>query len=304
MFHFKRRTLWIIIYITIPLIIVLNRLGPELETDDDAPAELLSQWSLDEIALDCDEEANERICVLPLDKSADVYISAVLDRLPLSSVPIPEGVTLSTYSQGGYFIGTAQYAARTALAPSVTEFFSNWLPQGSKVDWVVSGPGDPSELAAVAKRVDSLVGVGTELLPDVPKALATLDSPALGDQDQLAFLMWIEILKQRLAGYSVQVTWDHRQRTSRVQFNTTLSPDVFSPAKETELEPILSAYVASSLQRVRQQNPLHRYAVTAVVYDVPFEYFIQQPERLSQIDLAAVNRMREFSLEQITQEKP
>lgn len=301
MFQFKRRTLWIIIYVTIPLIFILNQLGP---TEEGAEPGLFSstpqtQWSLDDISAQCNEAYEQ--CTIALDNSDEVFVSAVVDRLPISAVDVPASVEPSTYEQGGKFVVTVRAANRRRAQRELLAFLRDWIPSDAQRDWVVTG--DISIDEARDWRLNANEGEGKSVISTRPigPALTVINTPSVGHPDQLAYLIWMEILKQRLAGYSVQMTWDHRQQQSRVLINQTVVNEADAPVTPAELEPVLAAYLDSANQRLRSQEQIHRYLTTAVVYQIPFEYFIEQPERLQAITLEAVNEMREDTLAQIAQ---
>jgi predicted Zn-dependent peptidase len=109
----------------------------------------------------------------------------------------------------------------------------------------------------------------------------------------------VSILKQRLTGYDIQMAWDHRRTDSVVSFNSTMTEDAFYPVSLEEFEPIQLAFSESASVRERSQSQVHRYLLTAVLYGLPFNFFVEQPSRLAAIKLEDVNRMMEFSFEQI-----
>ncbi|WP_196156843.1 hypothetical protein [Reinekea sp. G2M2-21] len=294
MFHFKRRTLWIIIYITIPLVIILNRLGPAPDTAvSETPAQ---RFSLDHLNLTCQAV----VCQLPLSGAPHLQLSVSFNQMPVSQISVPDVLSLNIRQQGGFVIGTVTLVPSPGNVQVLLSFLQQWLPQ-PPVGWQLTGAIPEGVADMIAAQNGPFSGIGIVNEPEPVNGLATLEAPALGGEDQLAFLLWIEILKQRLAGYDVQAVWDHRRSTSYVVFNQTLSSDSFSPVKAEELEPVLAAYLQSAGQRERSAEQLHRYAVTAMIYKIPFEFFVNQPRRLSQVTVEAVDRMREFTLEQITQ---
>jgi predicted Zn-dependent peptidase len=69
---------------------------------------------------------------------------------------------------------------------------------------------------------------------------------------------------------------------------------------QAEFANVVDVYMAAANQRQREITQLHRYAVNASVYGLPFQFFVQQPERLQAVTLVDVNRFREQTLEQIS----
>jgi len=294
MFHFKRQTLWIMIYVTIPLIIILNSLGPSPENEDSVSKQATSSWSLDDALLDC----SGPLCTQSLQNSETVWISAIMQRLPITKIAIPDAIELALSQQGGFVVATLSFQPVPNAISEFRQFVSAWLPVDANVRWLISGP----EPAQIEKQIgfDKLQFSGQSIDNVVTQKDAHIlfESPVLGDPQQLSFLLWIEVLKQRLADSGVEITWDHRQTKSLVVINTPLPADIFAAVEKTELDPILSAYEESVSQRRRSGMQLHRYGLTSIIYDVPYDLFLNQSQRLVQVTLDSVNQMREITFEQ------
>ncbi|WP_320821649.1 hypothetical protein [Reinekea sp.] len=295
MFHFSRRTLWIIIYVTIPLIILLDSLGPDpLDEADSEP--LLPTWSLDELAYNCDRQ----VCALTLAGAERIWLSAIVERIPTGQVAVPEAVHLQTQQLGGRFVIGLEGPADAQTQADLVAFLQQWLPSEGDLEWVVSGAVS-SELVGQLNDLDfQRTGIGLTNSVAPIKVLTRLQAPPLGTADQLAFLLWIDLLRTRLAAYPIKGQWDHRPAISSVGFNGTLSADLFYPVDRAEFAPVLAAYQSSATQRQRSAAQIQRYAVTAALYRLPLSFFVNQPERLATLSLASVNQMREFALGQIT----
>jgi hypothetical protein len=297
MFHFKRRTLWIIIYVTIPLIFVLNSLGPSPDVKHDlekAPEFVL--WSLDEVSTQCSQNK----CLLPLEGAEKIVVSAILANAPVKSIEIPAEFEFTTYWLGGKVIGQVKTLNQVSAFKDIQTFYRQWVPREASVQWVISGDLDESDLVALLPLNIVYGNTGVPYEVKEPIALTRLVSPKIGSDDQVAFLMWVEILKRRLAGYDVQVRWDHRAPTSWVVFNTTITTDSKNAVTQSEFQDVMDVYLAAANQRQRELDQLHRYAVNALIYELPFQFFVQQPERLKAVTLNDVNRIREQTLEQIS----
>ena len=297
MLHFRRSTLWIIIYITIPLVAILHALAPK-PLDSTAPGADVDdterkQWSLDTLAVQCDQT-----CQLELPSANEFFLSALVTMLPVSSVTLPEGLDLRVIQQGGLVVVTLAGAVDDFNERQVAQFLARYLPVNNLANLVLTGPPavltDTSRLRAAALKA---AGGAIANQPELPPALTRLPAPTFGSADQLAFLLWIEIVKQRLAGYQIQVSWDHRAAISYVTINSTLDNEVLRPVLAAEFEPVLAAYLKAANARLRSARQLHRYAVTARIYHLPFSYFVQQPERLAAIRLSDIERMREATIE-------
>lgn len=294
MFHFNRRTLWIIIYITIPLIFVLNQLGPEPEEPPSAE-EAATHWSLDEIEF----RRDEGLWTVDLPGSSVLRLTVIQNRIPAEAVTLQSSNAIRTSQQGGRFLVTVvNPASEEALVTSI-EFLQDWLPDGQDRAVVLSGPLNPAWLAETRRLLDTLSGTGAENQVESVPALTRLSSPPMGSERQLAFLLWIGVLQQRLSGYEPEVRWDHRARTSEVLINQTLSPEVLVPVTEAELAPVLEAYQTSALNRDRGGEQIHRYLVTTAVYDLPLDFLLKQPQRLASVTLADVDQQRERTLSEL-----
>ncbi|PTY39055.1 hypothetical protein BGP77_09915 [Saccharospirillum sp. MSK14-1] len=291
MFHFSRRTLWIIIYVTIPLIFILNQLGGEPDADS-AEADP-QRWSLDEV--DFEQTSNRWQVDLP--QAEQIRLSVVQPQAPAEMLATGDSSGLSLSRQGGQFVVTVVNPARLQLLETSVDFLVDWLPDSDERRIVVSGSLNDEWLAALEPLNGPLRG---EALPGEVRAAAAvsrLTAPPMGSDEQLAFLIWVDVLEQRLGGYQPDVRWDHRAVRSQVLFNQTLAPSLFEPVTEDELEPVLSAYQNAAAQRQRRADQIHRYLLTTAVYELPLDFLLRQPERLAQVDLAAVNQQRQQSME-------
>lgn len=291
MFHFSRRTLWLIIFVTIPLIVVLNRVGQE----EGAVSEVVEpqSWSLDDLAVQTDERAPGRtFWAVDLDGARQLRLTITQDLIPTEQLDIAIDAAVSTSRQGGQFQVTVVNPADTAALEASVDFLQGWLPDGDSRSVVLSGDLDDDRMAVAGRLLGPLSGEGMANQVAPQPSLGRLRSPPMGTNEQLAFLLWIGVLQQRLNGYDPQVRWDHRAAASQVLINQTLSTDLFVPVTDEELEPIRAAYTASAEQRSRSAEQIHRYLVTSAVYDLPPDFLVSQQQRLAAITLEGVNAAR------------
>lgn len=295
MLHFQRRTLWIIIYVTIPLVIILNNIGGTPDTEPSVGVDGLAQlWSLDELSV----EQQGNVAWLDLGTATTLELSVILNAIPTTSLALTNSAAYSSYFQGGKFVISVTNPVNEAVFDESLKFLAQWVP--AEIDAiVVSGPYSSQWAGLIEKRLQAPKGDGLAIGFAASKGLARLTSPAMNSPDQLAFLMAVSILKQRLSGYNIQMAWDHRRTDSIVTFNSTLSEDAFYPVSQDEFEPIHQAFSQSASVRERTQAQLHKYLQTAVVYELPFSFFVEQPSRLAAVKVEDVNRMMEFALEQV-----
>lgn len=294
MFHFSRRTLWIVIYISIALIFVLHQTG-----DNAAPpqeqASVTTHWSLDDIKF----TRQGSLWSVDLAGAGEVSLTVVQPMVPTGPIAAALADALRTSRQGGQFLVTATNPADLDAVSASVDFLIDWLPDGAPRQVVVSGPLSADILAQAERLLGALRGPGTvNRVPPEP-ALGRLSSPPMGSERQLAFLLWVGVLQQRLGGYRPEVRWDHRGELSEVLFNQTLGPDLFAPVTEEELAPVLSTYQTSAELRERSAAQIHRYLVTSAVYRLPGDFLLEQPRRLARITLSDVNQQRERSLSEL-----
>lgn len=294
MFHFSRRSLWIVIYISIALIFVLHQTGDDgAPTQEPAPAR--SQWSLDGI------EFTQRDSLWSVDLAGADHISLTVAQpmVPTGAVGADLADAMRTSRQGGQFLVTATNPADFDALTASVDFLVDWLPDGAPRQVIVSGPLSTEILEQAERLLGSLHGAGTPNHVSPQPALGRLSSPPMGSERQLAFLLWVGVLQQRLSGYQPEIRWDHRGGVSEVLFNQTLGPELFVPVTEDELAPVLSAYQASAQQRQRSAQQIHRYLVTSAVYRLPDDFLLDQPRRLDRVTLADVNQQRERSVSEL-----
>lgn len=297
MFHFSRRTLWIITYISIALIFVLHQAGDpgtdaELAREDGTVPE---SWSLDEIEF---KQTND-IWSVDLAGANQVTITVAQPSIPSEPVSQALSRSMRTSRQGGQFLVTVSNPATPEAIVASIDFLVDWLPPGEPRQVIVSGPMTRSLLDQVERLQGALHGRGVPNQVVPLPALSRLTSPPMGSDRQLAFLLWIEVLQQRLDGYQPEVRWDHRQAVSEVLFNQTLSSEVFAPVTQRELEPVLNAYRSSASIRRRSSEQIHRYLVTSAVYRLPNDFLLNQPRRLADVTLADVDLQRARSLSEL-----
>lgn len=292
MFNFSRRTLWIIIYLTIPMIIILNNLGPSERSNVEISQS--EHWSLDEVFVEQKGNAGW----LYLEASGKVRMSVITHLLPNTTFPDEFRSLVSIHQQGGLNIIT--FLVPSTFEPESTYFkaIRNWIPESNRT--VISGDYGEELSRTIEDLLVSADGSAVKNEFSPANGLSVLAAPKMGTDENLAFLIWIDILRQRLAGYEIQARWDHRNTISSVVFNSTLDRALFSEVTVGELSPILSAYRQLAKSRLREASQLHRYAVTAALYQLPFSFFVNQSERLDAVSLDAINRMREFSFGQTT----
>lgn len=288
MFTFRRRTLWIMIYLLIPVIFLLHRAGE----DDSPPVEVVAvdHWSLDELQI----EHSSNLWRVQLPGAQQWRLTVIQSEAPASELGLGLSDTVQQGMQGGFWLVTIANPATPGSLTEAMSFLSTWLPDGAQRQWVLTGPVTDAMLTTIQQH-DPLQGQG-QPVPQPPELTANrLTSPPIGSEEQLAFLLWIGVLQQRLGGEASAARWDYRFDTSEVVFNQSLIQDLFEPVSTAEFERVLSTYRESALERRRSAEQIHAYLVVTAVHGLPPDFMLNQPERLAAIDLDAVNQQRERS---------
>ncbi|TXR51840.1 hypothetical protein [Reinekea thalattae] len=322
MFHFKRRTLWIIMYITIPLIALLNSLGPDESAQNDAektqaasPTEstqsiastteptnsaitepvMADSWRLSELAFDC----LNSVCPVYLPGAAEFYVTVISDQVPVERVDVPTQLQVSATGQAGWFVIRVKSPAGDEAIEQARLFLQQWLPANATMKLVLSGDIDSAIVEHWSSLKSELNASGAPYRAAVQALPTSIASPTLGSEQQLAFLLWSEVLKQRLAKQQIELHWDHRAKPSFLILSAPVDPADLKPVDNSELAPILSAYIDQAQLPQRSAEQIHRYAVSAVLHQLPLSYFAEQGERLNAITLPSINRARDYFIEQI-----
>jgi hypothetical protein len=291
MFYFSRRTLWIIIFVTIPLIVLLNTVGQD-ESGSTGAVEA-NTWSLDTLAIETDQPTrDESFWAVDLNDSSQLRLTVAQNQIPSEQLDIAIEAAIRSGRQGGLFWVTVVNPRDANALEASVEFLQTWLPDGDKRSVVLSGDLNPELIATARTLLGALQGEGMANQVAPQPSLGRLESPAMGTREQLAFLLFVGVLQQRLSGYDPQVRWDHRARTSQVLINQTLSPSLFDPVTADELEPVQAAYTDSAEQRERNAEQIHRYLVTSAIYGLPPDFLVSQQQRLAAVTLEDVNAVR------------
>lgn len=157
MFHFSRRTLWLIIFVTIPLIVVLNLVGQ----DEEATSQVVESqtWSLDELAVETDEQAPGRtLWTVDLDQARQLRLTIAQDQIPSEQLDIAIEAAIRTSRQGGRFLVTVVNPADTSALETSVDFLRTWLPDGDDRAVILSGDLDDERIALASSLLEPLQG--------------------------------------------------------------------------------------------------------------------------------------------------
>lgn len=294
MFHFKRRTLWIIIYLTIPLIFVLHELTPQPARDAVAALAELGEFDIAAIKTDC----SAALCYLPLPATNLLLLSVISDTTPIKRPLANDLYPLVEYQEANRQVLSAMIF--NDQLPDLLRALEPWLLAGGEHQWAATGKLSTAQQQNLQGFSATTVVAGQPIAPTVASNVTMLEAPPFGHPDHLAFLLWAELLQQRLAGNGLASQWDRRSQPHRLLLPTPIDLEYFALVSAGELRPLLENSRQAVARPRRTVEQLHRFLIASQLYELPFQYFAEQPERLNQVSLAAVNRMREFSIAQIT----
>ncbi|MHA7880882.1 MAG: hypothetical protein ACX931_13890 [Saccharospirillum sp.] len=293
MFQFRRRTLWIIIYLLIPVIFVLHRVS-----DDAVPAiavEPPTQWSLDALTV----RRQGPLWWVNLPDANHWRLTVAQSEAPATELGLGLSDAVHQGMQYGYWwVSVSNPSDADVLAETLT-FLATWLPDAANRQWVVSG-AVTDELLQSIRLADAILQGAGRPLPSAPANAAPgarWSSPPVGSDAHLAFLVWVSVVQQRLGERGSQVVWDHRYDISIVRVPDDLTPAMLEPVSEAEFEAQVRHYQAQAEQRDRSAEQIHGSLVVTALAGLPETFMQTQPERLAQLDLDAVNRQRQRSLE-------
>lgn len=286
---FDRRFLWLIIFIMIPLIPLLNSLGPaeafmvsttteaaqtefaaaDLRVHKTAVAEVPTTWS-------------------SLPGSQLVRISVLTDRQPLARPEPPAMTDLAIEARHGYLLVTLTLPLTTSALEAGTRFLDNWLPlPNDRTRYALSGDLTPElvlEIGDYLRRADA-PGAGFD--PASAPAVTTLTSPLPGRLDYEAFVIATDLLRRRLGGYNAQLRWDHSERQSKALLNITLAPDQRHLPTPEQFEASLARRVTDLNRSTLTTAQIHRQLITLAAYDLPTDILTQRQSQLETLDYAA-----------------
>lgn len=289
MFTFRRRTLWFLIYLLIPVIFLLHRVGEE--EPPLAEVATVTHWSLDDI--DVEQRGNLWWVALP---GAQQWRLTVAQRsAPAMELGLGLADSVQQSMQGGYWLVSITNPASPETLAEALSFLATWLPDGDGRQWVLTGPVSEDMLSTIEQYDNLLQGQG-QPVPQQPDSIADrLISPPIGSEEHLAFLLWVGVLQQRLGDDRAALRWDHRFAESQVVFNQSLTRELLEPVRSDEFEQVMSTYKDAAAERLRSSEQIHGALLVTAVHALSAGFMLNQPERLAVIDLDAVNQQRERS---------
>ncbi|TGG90081.1 hypothetical protein E4656_19630 [Natronospirillum operosum] len=292
---FNRRFLWLLIFILIPLIPLLNNLGPSEAFLVEPPAgEVRTHFALAEVEFQQEVMAGLPVTWAPLPASGQIRISVLSDRQPLAVERPPETTELDLEARHGRLVATLTLPLTTAALQDGTRFLNHWLPVANRQTRVVMTgeltPERTQEIASVLAGADA-PGVVVDIQP--PSAVTRLTSPPPGTEEHLHFALAMDLLRQRLSGYNATLRWSHRGRDSLALLNTTLDSSQRQVPSEARFLETRAAWATAQGEGERPTDYIHRQLVTLAAYDVAPERLPARADELAALDYATFTTLWE-----------
>lgn len=280
----SRMSLWMIIIILVPLIVILNRTGQKPEIVDTPTT--ISEFSLPD--LNFNRSGNNAWVALP--GSGEISISIITGSVPNNRVDVPPHQDFHVSIRRNKAITWVKSPSEQAALEVTLDFLKEWLPVVKKSDSIIISGEVNEALLDVIRSILGLSKGGSILLTQAnDQYLTRIRVPEMGSNEQLAFLIAAEIIRKRVTGYKPKLTWDNSDTTSYLDFNTTLKPEWLVAATSKEISFVRDQMVKLAGQTKRNTDQIHRYLVTQALYDLPAEFIQNQSKLLSKVSDKQVN---------------
>jgi len=282
--HFNRTSLWMIIAILFPLIAILNQSGQTPEIEDKPTTNLY--FSLPELQF----HRIDNSAWIELPGSGEISMSIITDSVPKNRLKIPPHQDFKVSIRNNYAITWVKIPSEQAALEVTLEFLRDWLPPiRSENLIIITGEVDRPLIKEIRNILRRSNGDSIPLVQKVDQYVSRIAVPDMGSQEQLAFLIAAEIIRQRVTGYQPKLTWDHSDHVSYLDLNTTIKPEWLALASAEEIANIRDYMVEAAAKTDRTSDQIHRYLVTQAIYDLPAEFIQQQSDLLAEVTDNSVN---------------
>ncbi|WP_428242570.1 hypothetical protein [Gynuella sp.] len=282
----SRTTLWILIIVLIPLVVVLNNMGSK--TEKQSVPETIYKFDISSLAIG--RLGADRWVNLP--GSGLIALSVAQKRMPVNRVDVPEHQDFSFSFRNGMAVTRVVIPATQAQLELTLDFLDQWLSPVMPDDiLVMSGEVDAGMLESVRTELHKAKGKAVDVAIPAPTALSVIASPPFGSPDQLAMIVAADILSHRMAGYDLQLRWDHQRTTSYLTLNTTIQPDWLRAPSEQEYVAALQPLKQFADVSLRSPAQIHRYLTAMAIYHLPDTFISHQTERLEALTLQQVQQV-------------
>ncbi|MFY0663673.1 MAG: hypothetical protein JXQ97_03555 [Natronospirillum sp.] len=285
--------MWILIFVLIPLIYVLNEMGADDDSPNSANSEpLQTLFDMGQVAVQRERLSGQPVWWAALPGSGVVEIGILEPRLPTARIPIPDSQDLVTTARNNQFIVYLRSPVEQAALEVSLDFLTEWLPPPSpETTYVLAGDLNAALTEQLVSILSRSRGPAIPFLAQPRASITRLISPPTGTQDQLAFLMAAELLSERLAGYNIQLSWDHRGERSIALINSSLNPEHREVPSEADFERVQNAFLNQAYQTERSVQQISRYMMTMAAFGLGTDYMATQTTRTRTLDYATFARV-------------
>ncbi len=282
-FSFQRRTLWIIIFALVPAIVFLNNSGKSVSIDSSDGT--TQEFNVQDLEFN---QAGSNWWV-NLAGSGVIAISIATLQQPITPLDIPEHQTFETTLRNGLAITYVKTPAEKAALDLTLDFLNLWLPPKEMLSsLVVAGEVNQDTLEYIIQELTTSRGRSIEINVHAPDELTVIPLPGMGQADQMAHIMAAGILQQRMAGYDIQLKWNHQGPQSYITLNSTISPEWLDPITQAEFQQAYDEMLAIAERPERSLDQIHRYLTTVSIYQLSSDFIINQSKLISQTNLEQV----------------
>ncbi|WLD58270.1 hypothetical protein NFC81_00410 [Salinispirillum sp. LH 10-3-1] len=288
---FSRRNMWILIFVLIPLIYVLNEMGGEETTSNNAEP-LQTLFDMGQVPVQRERISGQPVWWAALPGSGVVEIGVLEPRLPTARIPIPDSKDLVTTARNDKFIVYLRSPVEQAALEVSLDFLTEWLPPPSPdTTYVLVGDLNAALTEQLVTILSRSRGPAIPFVAQPRAAITRLTSPPTGTQDQLAFVMAVELLRDRLDGYDIQLSWDHRGERSIALINSSLIPEHRQVPSQAEFERVQAAFLDQAYRTERSVQQISRYMMTMAAFGLSTDYMATQTTRTRTLDYATFSRV-------------
>lgn len=283
---FDRRFLWLIIFILIPLIPLLNNLGPSegfLVPANDEPTQ--DRFARTGLQVQKSALGDVPATWVNLPNSDAVRVSVLTDRQPLARPEPPANVSLSVDARHGYYVATVTLPLTTAALESGTRFLDHWLPAPTaRTRYALSGDLTDQRVMEIGLALGRADAPGSPFAPVAPSAVTAVTGPLPGQVEYEAFVIGMDLLSRRLDGYNPRLRWDHSERQSKALLNITLAPAQRGVPPAEDFQAALARRRAALTTDTLNAAHIHRQMITLAGYDLPADTLTTRLDWLDHLD--------------------
>lgn len=286
---FSKSTLWILIFILIPLIALLNSLG-QSNSRLTLPANIEQQWQLTELPIN-QQSGDFPVSILPV-ATDQLQVWLAFSALPVTQFVEPANVRIRTQYRAEKLLVQFVLPVNDEAFDQLLWMLADWAPSDFVTGLGVLGPITDQALDELLDTITRAEGVAVAL--PIPEAtdVTMIASPATGTAEQIAFLIAKDHVLNQLSGYRIQERWQHATTPSYLLVNRNIPTSALQPITLDVLQPRLQQLLLAT-EQPRDVDQLARYLAVMVAESLPPSFLTEQPARIRSVDLAMVNRQIE-----------